>query len=80
MSMTFYYDVVSAEGTITNVPEHILCKQCYKKAYRNSEVELSENRKPFANYRGEIEYEQDYKTEYLCDNGHVTLAIVNLRE
>jgi len=82
MSMNFSttYDVVEAHGYVFNVPEKIVCKQCHRKAYRNSDVELSENRKPFENFKGQIEYEENYKVEYVCESGHSITAIVNLRE
>ena len=80
MTFSTTYDIVTAKGSILNVPEKIVCKQCYKKAYRNSDVELSENRKPFTNFKGQVEYEENYKVEYICENGHNISAIVNLME
>lgn len=74
---------VRAENQIYNVPEKITCKNCFavNKAYRNSDVELTDNRKYFRNWRGKLEYEENYKCSYKCSNcGKEFGVIVELKE
>lgn len=73
---------VVAETNIYNVPEKIHCKNCFAyKAYRNSDVEISDNRKYFRNWRGKLEYEEDYKCTYRCEYCNTEFTcIVKLRE
>lgn len=73
-----YATTVFAENNIYNVPEKINCAYCksFKTAFRNSDVELSENRKPFKNFRGEVEYEEDYKCEYSCPNCNKEFTVI----
>lgn len=78
--MTLYTRVTAHGGDICNVPESVRCSVCSEKAYRDSDVELYETRKPYSDFRGHIKYEENYRCEYLCANGHRTNALVELRE
>jgi len=78
--LTTLYTRIVANEKIQNVPESLKCALCNEKSYRNSDVELYETRKPYEDYQGKINYEENYFCEYLCVNGHRTNAIVELRE
>ena len=72
---------VEAQIEITNVPERITCPKCFLTAFRNSDVELYENRKYYLNLKGEKVYEENYKCVYKCQYCSAEIsAVVELHE